>query len=259
MSDNQSDDGRVTLERHHNIAVITLRRTSKRNALNFTMRNQLRAAFDEFSADSELRCAVLAAEGPVFCAGGDMKEMAAGALGEVPAEWTQLIGSGAPIRKPIIGAIAGPALAGGFYLAQSCDLCVASDGASFAITEARRGRGAPWATPLSTMVPRRIMLELLLTAAPLSARRAYDLGLVNRLVANNDVLSSAIELAETVAANAPLSVEAGKRMVDLAYNLGPVLSTEPAEWLFRKAYTSEDALEGPRAFGEKREPVWKGK
>ncbi|GAA0965678.1 enoyl-CoA hydratase-related protein [Acrocarpospora macrocephala] len=249
----------VSLERVAHVGVITLRRADKRNALNFAMRQQLREAFDAFEADEELRCAVVAAEGPVFCAGGDMKEMADAALGEVPAEWMQLTGSTGALEKPTIAAVAGPALAGGFYLAQSCDLCVVGESATFAITEAKRGRGAPWATPLISMVPQRIMMELLLTGRPLSARRAYEVGLANAIVPDGQVLDAALQMAEEIAANAPLSVRAGKRMVGLAADLGPTMAREPSEWLFRKAYTSEDAREGPRAFAEKRAPVWKGR
>lgn len=255
----EGPDGRVELVRDEHVAIITMRRPAKRNALNYAMRQGLRDAFDEFEGDSELRCAVLTGEGACFSAGGDLVEMAESKLDVVPDEWNQLLGSGAPLTKPVIAAVNGPALAGGFRLAQDCDLCVAGESTTFGITEAKRGRGAPWAAPLTTMVPARIMMELLLTAEPITAERAYDVGLVNRVVQDDQIVDEAVRMAHGIAANAPLSVAAGKRLVRLAADLGPLAAAEPADWLYLKAYTSEDAQEGPRAFREKRSPVWKGR
>lgn len=252
-------DGRVEVERDGHVALITMKRPAKRNALNFAMRQGLRDAFDEFEGDPDLRCAVLTGEGVCFSAGGDLVEMANTKMTVVPAEWNQLLGSGAALTKPIIAAVNGPALAGGFRLAQDCDLCVAGEGTTFGITEARHGRGAPWAAPLTAMVPARIMMELLLTAEPISAQRAHEVGLVNRVVADDRIVAEAMRLAHTIAANAPLSVAAGKRLVRLAADLGPLAAAEPADWLYLRAYTSEDAQEGPRAFREKRSPVWQGR
>lgn len=239
------------------VAVITLRRPEKRNALDASMRAGLRDAFDTFEADENLQCAVLAAEGTTFCAGADLNEMASNELGLVPAEMTTLHGT-RELTKITIAAVNGPALAGGFYLAQGCDLCVASRKAAFGIPEARRGRGAHWAVPLAAMLPSRIMLELLVTGEPISASRAYDLGLVNRIV-DDDPLPAALELAHQIAANAPLSVRAGKRLTLLAADLGPALAREPARWLYEHVYLSEDGREGPRAFAEKRAPRWVGR
>jgi enoyl-CoA hydratase len=254
-----SPDGRVELTRDEHVAVITMRRPAKRNALNFTMRQGLRDAFDEFERDPELRCAVLTGEGACFSAGGDLVEMTESRLEEVPAEWNQLLGSGPALTKPVVAAVNGPALAGGFRLAQDCDLCIAGESTLFGITEAKRGRGAPWAAPLTAMVPARIMMELLLTAEPITAQRAYDVGLVNKVVPDTDIVAEAVRTAHLIAANAPLSVAAGKRLVRLAADLGPLQAAEPAEWLYLRAYTSEDGQEGPRAFREKRAPVWKGR
>jgi enoyl-CoA hydratase/carnithine racemase len=258
MSTNEQD-GRVEVERNGHVALITMRRPTKRNALNFAMRQGLRDAFDEFEGDPDLRCAVLTGEGVCFSAGGDLVEMANIKMDVVPAEWNQLLGSGAPLTKPVIAAVNGPALAGGFRLAQDCDLCVAGESTTFGITEAKRGRGAPWAAPLTAMVPARIMMELLLTAEPISAHRAHEVGLVNRVVPDDQIVAEAMRLAHTIADNAPLSVAAGKRLVRLAADLGPLAAAEPADWLYLRAYTSEDAQEGPRAFREKRPPVWQGR
>jgi enoyl-CoA hydratase len=249
----------VGVDRVEHVVVITLRRPDKRNALNREMREGLRRAVDAFEADPELRCAVITGEGPAFSAGADLAEMSGAAMAVVPAEMNQLLGSGGRVTKPVIAAVNGYALAGGFYLAQCCDLCVAGESAQFGITEARRGRGAPWATPLIDMVPRRVMMELLVTAAPISAQRAYEVGLVNRVVPDAELRGAAVSMAQTIAENAPLTVAAGKRLVELAADLGPAAAREPADWLYVPAYTSEDAQEGPRAFNEKRRPVWKGR
>jgi enoyl-CoA hydratase len=249
----------IGVERIGHVVVITLQRPEKRNALSIAMRQQLRDAFDDFESDPELRCAVLTGEGVAFCSGADLAEMSGGAVAVVPPEWNQLMGNGPPLTKPVIAAVNGFALAGGFHLAQACDLCVAGESAQFGITEVRRGRGAPWATPLIDMVPRRIMMELLITGLPLSAQRAYEIGLVNKLVPDSELRAAALEMAQVIASNAPLSVAAGKRLVQLAADLGPQLAREPADWLYIPAYTSEDAQEGPRAFNEKRAPVWKGR
>jgi len=249
----------VGVERRGHVLLVTLQRPEKRNALSKAVRAGLQNAFDDFAADPELRCAVLTGEGSAFCAGADLAEMHEDAVAIVPTDWTNLIGSGIPMPKPVIAAVNGYALAGGFYLAQCCDLCIAAESAEFGITEVKRGRGAPWATPLIDMLPRRVMMELLVTGLPLSAQRAYEVGLVNKVVPREDLLETALQMAAVIAANAPLSVAAGKRLVELSADLGPRLAREPADWLYAPVYTSEDAQEGPRAFAEKREPVWKGR
>ena len=246
-------------ERRGPVLVVTLNRPEQRNALNAALRRSLRATFDAFDADPELRCAVLTGRGPAFSAGADLKEMAATAM-EVPGdEVTRLIGTRGRTSKPVIAAVNGYALAGGFLLAQDCDLCIAADTATFAITEVKRGRGSPWAAPLISMVPKRVMLELLLTGEPISAQRAYEVGLVNKVVPAAELLPTAIAMAETIAGNAPLSVWAAKQMVELATEVGESAARQGADDLYHRVYTSDDAQEGPRAFAEKRPPRWTGR
>ena len=244
--------------REGHVLLVTLNRPAQRNALNHELRSSLRATFDQFDDDDELRCAVLTGEGTAFCAGGDLKEMAGSAVQDPPLEWSLLLGSRGHVDKPVIAAVNGFALAGGFRLAQECDLCIASEEATFGISEVKRGRGAPWAAPLISMVPQRIMMELLLTGEPLSARRAYEVGLINQVVPAEDLVETALTMARGIASNAPLSVQAGKRLVGLATDMGRTQALQAADLLYQRVYTSDDAIEGPRAFAERREPRWTG-
>ena len=146
--------------------------------------------------------------------------------------------------------------AGGWALAQNCDLCVASTNAKFAITEVKVGRGSPWAAPLIHMIPQRIMMEIILTGKPITASRAYEIGLVNRLVEPAQLMDAAIELALEVLEGAPLSVKAGRETVMLATEMGRAAALMAGRATHEHAYKSEDAQEGPRAFVEKRAAVW---
>jgi enoyl-CoA hydratase/carnithine racemase len=162
------------------------------------------------------------------------------------------------ITKPTIAAVNGVALAGGWLIAQACDLCVASTTARFAITEAKVGRGSPWAAPLIHMIPQRIMMEILLTGEPIDAQRAYEIGLVNRVTEPGNLMEDSLALARKILANAPLSVLAGKETVYLSTEMGRSAALRAARHAWERAYRSADAKEGPRAFAEKRAPVWKG-
>ena len=249
----------VRYEKQGPVAWITINRPEARNALNTPTRRGLWQAFERFAADD---CAVAALTGEgdaAFCAGGDLKEMAELNLQVPPVDFVPHLGYNIHIDKPVIAAVNGVALAGGFLLAQMCDLCVAAEHAQFGITEARWGRGAPWAAPLPWLVPPRVALELLMTAEPISAGRAYEVGLVNRVVPAADLRSATQAMAERIAANAPLSVRAGKAMVYEAAERprGSVFTL--GDRFYKAAYLSEDAQEGPRAFREKRAPQWKGR
>jgi len=248
----------ILKERHGSVLLVTMNRPEKRNALGRGLREGLRRAFDEFDAAVELLCAVLTGSGSAFCAGLDLKEMADGQIAVPPEEWSLLLGSRGVVQKPVIAAANGPAFGGGFLLAQECDLCVAADTASFGITEVKRGRGAPWAVPLIDMLPQRVMMELLLTGDPMSAYRAYEVGLVNAVVPRSELLAAALTLAARITANAPLSVLAAKEMVHVATGLGRSREKQMAGELFERVYNSADAREGPRAYIDGRPPVWQG-
>ena len=176
-----------------------------------------------------------------------------------PRDFVPVLRKNVAMDKPVIAAVNGLVIAGGFLMVQMCDLVVASSAATFAISEAKRGRGFPWAMPLAHMMPRRVLIELLTTGEPISAQRAFDIGFINRIVAPGAVMTEARALAQIISKNAPLTVRAGLRMMRYADEMGSSAAERVADEIFREVYLSEDAQEGPRAFKEKRPPVWKGR
>jgi enoyl-CoA hydratase/carnithine racemase len=242
------------------IAVITIDRPQQRNAINRGVNEGLHKAFELFENDASLRVAILTGSGDKdFCAGMDLKEAAAMQLRVPPRNFLPVLGDAIQVTKPVIAAVNGLAYAGGWLFAQMCDLCIAADHAVFGITEAKVGRGMPWAAPLTRMLPQRIVMELLLTGQPLTAQRAYELGYVNAVVPLADLRAKAMEMARTIAANAPLTVKAARELVYLSSEMGRSAGLRAAHHLFESVYLSEDAQEGPRAFAEKRPPKWTGR
>jgi enoyl-CoA hydratase/carnithine racemase len=241
------------------VAWLVIDRPEARNAINRAVGEGLWDGFRRFEADPAAAVLVLTGAGGAFCAGADLKEMAALAMTVPPRDMAPHLGRNLQVTKPVVAAVNGVALGGGFLLAMMCDLCVAASSARFGITEARWGRGAPWAAPLPWLVPPRVALELLLTGEPIDARRAHEVGLVNRVVPDAALRQEAGRLAAAVAANAPLSVRAAKAMVQAAAGRDLDAAIDEGWRLFEPVYRSEDAQEGPRAFLEKRPPVWKGR
>ena len=254
-----SDLSTVSYEVSEGVATITLRRPDQLNAMNGAMRREIVAAFQRFDADALAHVAILTGEGRAFCAGADLKEMANTSFGAPPAGDIPHLGRTFHVSKTTIAQVNGIAYAGGFLLAQMCDLCTASENAAFGLTEVRWGRGAPWATPLIWMLPQRIMMELLVTGEPMPARRAYELGFVNRIAPADRLAQETMKLARTIVANAPLGVKAGREMTYLATEMGRSAAFPVGDYCFEQAYGSEDALEGPRAFRERRAPRWQGR
>jgi enoyl-CoA hydratase/carnithine racemase len=252
-------DQAVTYRVTNRVAWLTINRPEARNALNKAVREGLFDGVRRFNADAEAKVLVLTGAGDkAFCAGGDLKEMADSALTVPPIDFLPQFGRNIDVVKPTIAAVNGVAFAGGFLLAQNCDLVVAVDSAKFAVTEVKVGRGSPWAAPLSWLVPPRVAMEILLTGDPLTAQRAYEVGLVNRVVPAADLAAEAQELAERIAANAPLSVRAAKATVRLCAEHSMADAFAEADRIWEPVYLSNDAQEGPASFRDKRAPVWTG-
>jgi enoyl-CoA hydratase/carnithine racemase len=249
----------VSYQLEDGVALLVIDRPEARNAINQAVGKGLWEGFRRFEEDPAAAVLVLTGTGEAFCAGADLKEMAALGLTVPPRDMAPNLGRNLHVTKPVIAAVNGPAFGGGFLLAQMCDLCVAGTSAQFAITEARWGRGAPWAAPLPWLVPPRVAMELLLTGEPIDAHRAYEVGLVNRVVPDPELRSEAGRLARRIAGNAPLSVRAAKAMVQASAGRDLDEAVEEGWRLFEPVYLSEDAQEGPRAFVERRPPVWKGR
>lgn len=252
-------------EKTEQVVYITLNRAERMNAISVEAGKMLDEALERANSDDDARVVIITGAGDkAFCVGMDLKEASeittAGSerFRQVPTK-DMMLGKIKELRKPIIAAINGGCYAGGFLLAQSCDLRIAVEDAQFSIREARVGRGSPWAVPLLWMVPLAVALELVLTAEPLTAQRAYEVGFVNKVVPRDQLMPTAKAMAEVIRDNAPLSVMAAKESFYKAMDLGCEAGFEKALDIYTAAYTSEDAVEGPKAFAEKRKPVWKGR
>jgi enoyl-CoA hydratase len=244
------------------VGVITLRRPEARNAVNGDVARGVEAAIDQLEADDEVWVGIIAGDGPVFCAGADLKEIAAGHANDLQTERGGFGGIAHRTReKPIIAAVDGPALAGGCEIVLACDLVVASRRAAFGIPEVKRSlvAAAGGLFRLPRKVPRNIAMELAITGDPIDAERAHAFGLVNELVEPGEVMVAAKALAERICANAPIAVRASRRVV-----LDGAGADDDTAWqittdAFRKILDTEDFREGPRAFIEKRAPEWKNR
>src|SRR3954451_14028287 len=253
-------DDVVTYELADQVAWLTITRPEARNALSAAVRQGLWEGFRRFAADADAAVLVLTGAGDkAFCAGGDLKEMAGAEMKVPPPDFLPYLQRSVKTDKPVIAAVNGVAFAGGVLLAQMADLVIAADHAKFAITEAKVGRGSPWAAPLPWLIPPRVAMEIMVTAEPITAQRAYELGLVNKVVALAELHDAAQAMARTIAANAPLSVRAAKSLVYLSAEHGWSAALDAADELYEPVYLSEDGQEGPRAFAEKRAPRWQGR
>jgi enoyl-CoA hydratase len=249
----------VLVERRGAVQLIVINRPEVRNALNLAVATGIRDAVDELDADGELRAGVLTGAGGTFSAGMDLKAFLRGERPSFPGRGLCGI-TQTPPRKPLIAAVEGWALAGGFELVLACDLVVASTSARFGVPEVKRSLVAAGggALLLPQRIPRAIALEMLLTGDPIGAERAAEVGLINRLVDDGQATDIAVELATRIAANGPLALIATKQIAAGGADWDGAERWEKATALMTPVFASQDAQEGARAFAEKRPPVWKG-
>ena len=242
------------------VLVIKLNRPHVRNAMNLGAATALAAALDRLDADEGLRCGVLLSVGPVFCAGMDLKAVAAGEPRPITSDRGGLGIVGKGPDKPLVAAVQGPALGGGLEVALACDVIIASDDASFGLPEVKRGQVAAGGgvVRLPRRLPFHLAAEMLLTGDPISAERAATLGLVSAVVARAELADRAVATARRIAANAPLAVRATKELMYSTLDWPAALALSLQEPIVDPIRRSMDAAEGARAFAEKRPPVWLG-
>ena len=250
----------VLTERRDGVLLITLNRPDARNAVNLALAEGIAASLEELDSSDDVQVGVLTGAGKGFSAGMDLKAFVEGGMPNLPGRGFAGIVERS-CDKPLIAAVEGFALAGGLEIALSCDLLVASKGTRLGIPET--GVGLFAAAGALLRLPRHVgmnvAMELALTADPITAERGYELGLVNRLTEPGGAVDAALELAERIARNAPLSLVASKRVLRESWGM-----TDEAFWPYQQPIISEvfgsaDAIEGAKAFAEKRSPNWQGK
>jgi crotonobetainyl-CoA hydratase len=266
---NDATNRTVLVERRGNVMIITLNRPEVHNACNLAMWLEAGEALEQANADPEVRVVVVTGAGDkTFSAGADLKAIMRGEPARpddpVKASWGFAGVANHPISKPVIAAVNGNALGGGTELVLGCDLAVAVDTARFGLSEVKVGLFAAsgGVFRLARQIPPKVAMEMILTGEPIDARRALELGLINRVVPRAELMDAALALAEKIANNAPLSVQASKRIA--LRIVDGKFADEPEDWQRTEQEMtvlsrSEDAKEGPRAFAEKRAPQWKAR
>ncbi|HKC83815.1 MAG TPA: crotonase/enoyl-CoA hydratase family protein [bacterium] len=255
-----NDEPAVLTERRDGVLLITLNRPDARNAVNAALAEGVAAALDELDADDDLSVGVLTGAGKGFSSGMDLKAFVAGESPYAADRGFAGITQRAA-EKPLIAAIEGFAVAGGFEVALSCDLIVAARGARLGIPEAKRSLVAAGGAliRLPRRIPYHLAMELALTGDPIDAERGYELGIVNRLADPGGAVDAALELAGEVARNGPLALRASKKIVQSSGDWTEAEAWEKQGEIAGPVMTSEDAREGAIAFAEKRDPQWRGR
>ena len=259
MSTPDADDPVLT-ETRDRVLLVTINRPDQRNAINSPVAEAIAGALDELDRSDELAVGVLTGAGRGFCAGMDLKAFVAG-----DRPWIGDRGFAGITRrsadKPLIAAVEGFAVAGGLEVALACDLIVASRGARLGVPEVKRSLVAAGGAllRLPRVLPRTIAMEMALTGDPITAERAYELGLLNRVTEPGEAVAGALALAEAIAANGPLALAATKRILTESVDWPESEFFDRQDTIADPVYNSQDAREGATAFAEKRAPVWQGR
>lgn len=260
-----SEPGQAVLyEKRDQIVSITLNRPDSLNAINRQLHSELGGAILKFDGDEDAMVAIITGAGRAFCAGRDLKERAEDNAAGVQAKASDSMSPEHPYMwpqtwKPLIAAVNGYALAGGWSIAQMCDIRLAAEDARLGITESRVGLLAPFDVILPKLMPMAPVMEMVFTGEPITARRAYEIGFVNRVVPGEKLIEETTAMARQIAANAPLSIRYFKELAYRGLDMSIPSVTALTYHLYEQLLQTEDAKEGPAAFAEKRKPRWKGK
>ncbi len=254
----------VLYEKRGNVVIMTLNRPDALNSINRQLRRELAEAIDQFDGEEDSFVGIITGNGRAFCAGRDLKERASDNAAGIQARARDSMNPDRPYMwpqtwKPLIAAINGYALAGGWSIAQMCDLRLAAEDARMGISETKWSLLPPFGTILPKMIPLSAVLELVMTAQPITAQRAYDIGFVNKVVPGDQLIEEAVLLAEQIAENAPLAVQYFKELAYRGLNMSTQDISSLTYHMYDQLLTTEDSKEGPLAFAEKRKPQWKGR
>ena len=254
----------ILYKKKDNIVIMTMNRPDSLNAINRQLRQELADAIMEFDGDSEAYVAVITGAGRAFCSGRDLKERAEDNAQGIQANASASMTKESPFMwprtwKPMIAAVNGFALAGGWSIAQMCDLRIASEEAKLGISETRWSLLPPFGSILPKQIPLSAVLELVLTAQPVTAQRAYDMGFLNKVVPAEDLMEEAMTMAGHIADNAPLAVQTFKELAYRGLNMSNQDISALTYTMYDALLLTEDSKEGPKAFAEKRKPQWKGR
>jgi len=263
---NEPEQPHALIERRGHVLIVTMNRPQARNALTGPMMTLMRRAWDEVDADPQIRVAVLTGAGGAFCAGADLKAMTAAhpadsfGKGGMDLSVIDALLKGRRLTKPLIAAVEGAAIAGGTEILQATDIRIAGRSARFGISEARWGLfplGGS-AVRLVRQIPYTIAADLLLTGRHITAEEAQRIGLIGEVVTDGQALPRALEVAEQIAANGPLAVQAILRTIRETEGLAESEAFAIESRIGMNVFMSADAKEGPRAFAEKRAPLFTG-
>jgi enoyl-CoA hydratase len=249
----------VLLEQRDAVLIVTINRPAVRNAINLATAHALADAMDRLDSQSDLAVGVLTGAGTTFCAGMDLKAFLAGERPSIEGRgFAGLVER--PPEKPLIAAVEGAAVAGGFEIVLSCDLIVAADNAYFGFPEVKRGLVAAGGglLRLPGRIPYHVAMEWSLTGSNVSAKEAKEVGLVNKVTSLDGALSGALELAGIIGANAPLALRASKRIIATSRDWPLHEAFDRQREITEPVRSSLDAREGASAFTEKRAPMWRG-